>query len=65
MASVNDIPDDVLLRRAVANCRARHCRKGEAHPRRTAVMDTFALGSSYSMQLCLRFGLDPDESVKR
>lgn len=65
MRSVFDIPDDDLLRRAVANCRARDARKGQKHQRWVAVMSTFALGSTYAKQLCRRFGLDPDEMVKR
>lgn len=63
--SVSDLPDVVLLRRAVANARSRDRRKGERHPRWTAVMDAFALGSTFSRQLCRRFDLDPDEEVKR
>lgn len=63
--SVTDIHDTELLRRAVGQCRDRLSRKGEAHPRWTAVMDTFLLGSTYSRELCRRFGLDPDEMVTR
>ena len=65
MSSVDDIPDTALIERAVKNCRDRKSRKGERHPRWVAVMDTFALGSTYAMQLCRRFNLDPDEQVKR
>jgi hypothetical protein len=61
-ASVNDIPDADLLTRAVRNCRARQSGKA---PRWVAVSDTFVLGSTYSRQLCRRFGLDPDEMVGR
>ena len=63
--SVNDIPDEELLRRAVGSARGREYRKGQPHPRWAAVMDAFALGSTYSWQLCQRFGFDPDEEVKR
>jgi hypothetical protein len=63
--TVADIPDDELLRRAVITCRDHSRRKGEKHPRWTAVMDAFLLGSTYSHQLCLRFGLNPDEEVSR
>jgi hypothetical protein len=63
--SMNDIPDEVLLKRAVANSRGRNYRKGEKHWRWLAVMDTFAVGSTYAHQLCRRYGLDPDELVKR
>lgn len=63
--TVSNIADDELLRRAVANARSRDHRKGVKHWRWVAVMDAFALGSTYSHQLCRRFGLDPDEMVKR
>ncbi len=60
--SVNDIPDNELLGRAVRNARGR---TGRINPRWHGVADTFGLGSTYSRQLCRRFGLDPDERVKR
>lgn len=62
--SVNSIPDDVLLRRAVHNARSRDYRKGHKHPRWVGVASIFSLGSTYSMELCQRFDLDPDEPVK-
>lgn len=62
-ASVADISDDDLMRRAVANCRPRRSRGFQ--PRWVGVSDTFGLGSTYSHQLCRRFGLNPDEKVKR
>lgn len=65
MSDVSSISDTDLLARAVKNCRARALRKGVKHPRWSAVSDTFALGSTYSYQLCHRFGLDPEEMVKR
>jgi hypothetical protein len=58
--SVNDISDAELLERAV-----RAARPSRKSPRWTAVSDTFCLGSTYSMQLCRRFGLDPDETIGR
>lgn len=61
-ASVADIPDSELMERAVRNARAR---KSGWHPRWVAVMDNFHLGSTYAQQLCRRFGLDPDEEVRR
>jgi hypothetical protein len=63
--SVREIPDEKLLERAVRSCRDRSANKGVRHPRWVAVMDAFALGSSYAHELCRRFGLDPDEQVKR
>jgi len=65
MSDVSSIADEKLLARAVQNCRARSVRKGVKHPRWTAVSDTFALGSTFSWQLCRRFNLDPEEMVSR
>lgn len=62
---VSDISDHDLLRRAVKFARKRAARKGEKHARWVAVMDAFSLGSNYASELCLRFGLDPDEEVSR
>lgn len=61
-ASVADIADEVLLARAVRNCRPRRGRG--AQPRWVAVSEVFALGSTYSWQLCRRFGIDADEKIK-
>lgn len=62
MADVNDIPDAELLQRVVRGARPRGRDK---QPRWVVVMDLFALGSTYSHQLCRRFGMDPEELVKR
>lgn len=62
---VSDISDAELVSRAVRNARSHSHRKGASHPRWVAVMDIFALGSTHSRQLCERFGLDPDEQVRR
>lgn len=64
-STVSDLSDESLLQRAVINARGRFYRKGAAHPRWVAVSDAFALGSTYSRQLCRRFDIDPDEMVKR
>lgn len=61
--TVNSIADDVLLKRAVTNCRSPRKNKRQKHPRWVHVMDVFALGSTFSTQLCSRYGLDPDELV--
>lgn len=61
MASVDDITDEQLLERAVKAARPRRGRV----PRWSAVADLFALGSTYSIQLCRRFGLDPDQQIGR
>lgn len=60
--SVNDIKDEDLLGRAV-----RDCRRGRGRQKRvlwSKVGERFALGSGYSIELCRRYGLDPDEMVK-
>lgn len=63
--SVSGIPDVSLLERAVRGARDRKSRKGVKHPRWVAVSDSLCLGSTYSMELCRRFDLDPYEMVKR
>ncbi len=60
-STVDSIPDAELLKRAVRNARSRY---GRHLPRWTHVQEAFGLGSTYSQQLCLRFGLDPDEMVR-
>lgn len=65
MGTVLDIADEELLRRAVKNARVRDARRGSKHPRWIAVQDAFSLGSTYAYQLCQRFGIDPEEEVKR
>ena len=58
---VSSIPDEELLRRAVSGAR-----RGRGwSPRWSCVMEAFCLGSTYAAQLCRRFGLDPDERVRR
>jgi hypothetical protein len=56
--TVASIPDAELLRRVVRSiARNRPRRKEFAW---AAVSDAFALGSTFSAQLCYRFGIDPD-----
>ena|SRR5579859_5156832 len=62
-STVADIPDAELLARAVKNARGRGVRHTET--RWSAVADVFSLGSTYAAQLCVRFGFDPDELVRR
>lgn len=62
---VASIPDVDLLKVAVTCARSRRHNKGVKHPRWIAVKDLFQLGSGYAMDLCRRFGLDPDEEVSR
>lgn len=60
--SVADIPDAELLSRVVRSvARNRPRRKEFAW---AAVSEAFGLGSTYSMQLCRRFGLDPDTGAE-
>jgi len=62
MADVNDIPDAELLGRAIRHFRNSNSKR--AIPRWVAISDLFGLGSTYSAQLCCRFGRDPEEKVK-
>lgn len=64
MEDVNDIPDRELLQR-VLRYLAKRGRTREKLPLWSIVGDKFALGSGYASQLCRRFGLDPNEMVKR
>ena len=62
--SVNDIPDNELLGRAVRDFRP--IKRGDGGIYRfVAVMNRFGLGSTYAQQLCCRFGTDPYEKVHR
>ena len=54
---VADIPDAELLRRVVWHVTRKPRREEFAW---AAVMKAFGLGSTYSAQLCRRFGVDPD-----
>lgn len=56
--TVANYPDADLVRRAVSAAVPRH---GADVPRWDAVSDAFAMGSTFSRQLCERFGFDPDE----
>lgn len=59
------LSDEELLRRAVPKARCSFGGPGYAHPRWIGVRDTFALGSTFAAQLCIRFGLDPNEIVTK
>jgi hypothetical protein len=56
-----DIPVDRLLKQAVKYAVSTRKR---GKPAWAGVSVVFALGSTYSAQLCRRFGLDPDEVRK-
>lgn len=60
LPSVRNYSLQSMVERAVKNARPHQC--GEA-PRWVAVMDTFALGSTFAGELCRIYGLDPDEKV--
>ena len=57
---IGAITDEQLVARAMKNAKPHS--NGES-PRWAAVMDTFALGSTYAYQLCEQHGLDPEEKV--
>ncbi len=57
--SVSSIADNELLARAVRGARGRR-----VGPRWVAVSEAFCLGSTFAMQLCRRFNVDPNEKVK-
>jgi hypothetical protein len=61
----HDLPGLTADERAVRNARCRRAHRGFKHPRWTAVMDAFAVGSGYAKALCRRYGLDPDHMVSR
>jgi len=56
--TVESIPDADLLRRVVKHVARNRPRRQEFAW--AAVSEAFALGSTFSMQLCRRFGLNPD-----
>ena len=57
---VREITDEQLVKRAMMNARPR--KFGDwPWPRFGAVMEIFALGSGYSVELCISHGLDPYE----
>ena len=58
--SVTDYSDADMVKRAVTNARPHRC--GDS-PRWVAVMDAFALGSSFAHELCRLHGLNPVEVV--
>lgn len=55
---IREITDEQLVKRAMMNARPRKFCKW---PRFGAVMDIFALGSNYAVELCKSHELDPYE----
>ncbi len=60
--SVRTISWEALTVRAVKGARPR---RAGSHPRWVAIEETFALGSTYSRELCRIAGVDPDELMSR
>ena len=58
---VTDYTPEQLVERAVRNAKPR---KAGPAQRWVAVVDTFALGSTYARELCQQYGLDPYEMVE-
>ena len=54
--------DEELIRRAIQSSCTPSPRGG--HMRGQAVMMTIGIGSTFAMQLCHRFGLDPDQKLR-
>ena len=52
------------IKRAMLNLAPRG-RKGEKQMRWVVVTEAFGLGSTYAKDLCHKYGLDPDELLKR
>jgi hypothetical protein len=65
MSKPYEVSDEVLLARAVRGALDSSKNKGVPHPRWVAVKDLFVVGSNSAHWLCQRFGMDPDEMVKR
>lgn len=61
MSDVNSIPDAELIRRVIGGLAGK--KRGRKQPLWATVGDRFCLGSTYSTQLCRRFGFDPDQQV--
>lgn len=62
---LHDLTAHALLRRAVHGARYPHGNARKKYPRWWGIMEVFALGSTYSRDLCRAFDLDPDEMVSR
>lgn len=65
MSFLHSYSAEDLLKRAVKGARDKTALKGVKHERWVAVMNLFCLGSTYSRELCEKFGLDPEEEVYR
>ncbi len=61
----DDIPDELLLDRAIRDARDWSAASQSRHPRWIAVAATFAVSTSQAKKLCRRFGFDPEEIVDR
>lgn len=64
MPDVNDIPDNVLLGRVIGHI-AKRGRRREKAELWVIIQEHFALGATYSAQLCRRYGFEPSQLVRR
>jgi hypothetical protein len=62
MTYLREISVESLIERAVRAARPRSVGRG-SEPRWSAVAEAFGLGSTYSIELCKKFGLDPEERL--
>lgn len=63
MADVNEISDAELVGRVLRVMASKN--RGRKLPLWSRVGDAFCLGSTYSKQLCRKFGVDPFAEVGR
>ncbi len=61
---VSDIADEELVRRVISRASQRMPGRGKREPLWSYVSYQFCLGSTYSQQLCRRFGYDPEVPVR-
>lgn len=59
--NVSEIADEELIRRVISRGSQRLPGRGRREPLWSYVSYQFCLGSTYSQQLCRRFGYDPDQ----
>lgn len=56
--SVNDIPDSELVRRVIRSIACKSSRR----PLWARVMESFGLGSTFSFELCVKHGFNPEQT---
>lgn len=62
MSFLRELTAEQLVERAVRNVMPRTLGGNEI--RWSAISDAFGLGSTYSIELCKKFGLDPEEYIR-